>query len=94
LSHGGRATRGSWERAFYYVKVVTRGATAETTKGSPRQQTQTLAHIIDGHDSLRDAGYSDAELVYVARMGEGWKTDLEGDRVPLVGFGVLRDETR
>jgi hypothetical protein len=55
---------------------------------------QTLAHIIDGHDSRRDAGYSDAELVYVARMGEGWKTDLEGDRVPLVGFGVLRDETR
>jgi hypothetical protein len=73
---------------LYYVKVVTRGATAVTAKGSPRQ---ALAYITDGHDSRRDPGYSDAELVYVARMGEGWKTDLEDGRVPLVGFGVLRD---
>ena len=51
------------------MKVVTRGATALTAKGTP---SQALAYITDGHDSRRDPGYSDAELVYVARMGEGW----------------------
>ena len=74
---------------LYYVKVVTRGATAVTAKGSPRQ---ALDYITDGHDSRRDPGYSDAELAYIARMGEGWKTDLEGGRVPLVGLGALAGE--
>jgi hypothetical protein len=71
------------------VKVVTRGATAVTAQGSPGQ---ALDYITDGHDSRRDPGYSDAELAYVARMGEGWKTDLEGGRVPLMGLGTLRGE--
>lgn len=72
---------------MYYVKVVTRGATS-AKKGTPRQ---AVDYITDGHDARRDPGYSDAELAYIARMGDGWKTDLEGGRVPLVGLGDLRD---
>lgn len=71
---------------MYYVRVATRGAKALKT-GSPRQ---ALDYISDGHDSRRDAGYSDGELAYIARMGDGWKTDLEGGRIPLVGLGELR----
>ncbi len=71
---------------MYYVKLATRGAKA-AKKGSPRQ---AIDYITDGHDTRRDPGYSDAELAYIARMGEGWKTDLEGGRVPLTGFGTLR----
>jgi hypothetical protein len=70
----------------YYVKVATRGAKALKT-GSPRQ---ALEYISDGHDARRDAGYSDGELAYIARMGDGWKTDLERGRIPLVGLGELR----
>jgi hypothetical protein len=70
----------------YYVRVATRGSPA---KGSPRQ---ALNYITDGHDARRDASYSDAELHYIARMDPGWKTDLEGGRVPLVGFGELAGE--
>jgi hypothetical protein len=67
----------------YYVRVATRGS-AKT--GSPRQ---ALNYITDAHDARRDPSYSDAELHYIARMDPGWKTDLEGGRVPLVGFGEL-----
>ena len=74
---------------MYYVKVVTRGASTRV-KGSPRQ---AIDYITDGHDLRRDPGYSDGELAYIARMGDGWKTDLEGGRVPLVGVGALRGET-
>jgi hypothetical protein len=74
---------------LYYVKVVTRGAKS-TVKGTP---AQALDYISDGHDARRDPGYSDAELAYIARMDEGWKTELEGGRVPLVGLGGLRGET-
>lgn len=70
---------------MYYLKVATRGAGARA-KGSPRQ---ALRYITDGHDARRDPGYSDGELRYIARMGEGWKTELEGGRVPLAGFGEL-----
>jgi hypothetical protein len=73
----------------FYVKVATRGG-ATATKGSPRQ---ALDYITDGHDTRRDPGYSDGELAYIARMGEGWKTDLEGGRVPLTGFGLLAGES-
>jgi hypothetical protein len=70
----------------YYVRVVTRGS-AKT--GSPRH---ALNYITDAHDVRRDPSYSDAELHYIARMDPGWKTDLEGGRVPLVGFGELAGE--
>jgi len=73
----------------FYVKVATRGG-ATARKGSPRQ---ALDYITDGHDTRRDPGYSDGELAYIARMGEGWKTDLEGGRVPLTGFGLLASES-
>jgi hypothetical protein len=73
----------------FYVKVATRGG-ATARKGSPRQ---ALDYITDGHDTRRDPGYSDSELAYIARMGEGWKTDLEGGRVPLTGFGLLAGES-
>ena len=70
----------------YYVRIATRGSAAT---GSPRQ---ALNYITDGHDARRDPSYSDAELHYIARMDPGWKTDLEGGRVPLVGFGELAGE--
>ena len=70
----------------YYVRMATRGS-AKT--GSPRQ---ALNYITDAHDIRRDTTYSDAELHYIARMDPGWKTDLEGGRVPLVGFGELAGE--
>jgi hypothetical protein len=70
----------------YYVRIATRGS-AKT--GSPRQ---ALNYITDAHDIRRDTSYSDAELHYIARMDSGWKTDLEGGRVPLVGFGELAGE--
>ena len=70
----------------YYVRISTRGSAAT---GSPRQ---ALNYITDGHDARRDPSYSDAELHYIARMDPGWKTDLEGGRVPLVGFGELAGE--
>jgi hypothetical protein len=73
----------------FYVKVATRGG-ATARKGSPRQ---ALDYITDGHDTRRDPGYSDGELAYIARMGEGWKTDLEGGRVPLAGFGLLAGQS-
>jgi len=66
----------------YYVRVATRGS---AQKGTPRQ---ALNYITDGHDARRDASYSDA----ISRMDPGCKTDLEGGRVPLVGFGVLAGE--
>lgn len=73
---------------MYYVQVRTRSSGAKA-KGTP---DQAIDYITDGHDSRRDSGYSDAELRYIARMGAGWKTDLEGGRVPLVGFGTLAGE--
>jgi hypothetical protein len=68
----------------YYVRVATRGSPKTV---SPRQ---ALNYITDGHDAPRDSSYSDAELHYIARMDPGWKTNLEGGRVPLVGFGQHR----
>lgn len=48
-----------------------------------------MDYISDGHDSRRDPTFSEGEVEYIARMGEGWKTEMEGGRVPLVGFGRL-----
>jgi hypothetical protein len=70
---------------LYYVKVVTRSS-GGSAKGTPRQ---ALEYITDGHDARRDPNYSEAEIAYIARMGEGWKTDLEGGSVPLAGLGTL-----
>jgi hypothetical protein len=70
---------------MYYVKVVTRSS-GGSAKGTPRQ---ALEYITDGHDARRDPAFSAAEIAYIARMGEGWKTELEGGRVPLVGLGAL-----
>ncbi len=71
----------------YYVRVATRGS---AKSGTP---LQALNYISDGHDARRDPSYSEAELRYVARMDPGWKADLEGGRVPLVGFGELASHT-
>ena len=70
----------------FYVRVATRGS---AMRGTPRQ---ALNYITDGHDARRDPSYSDAELHYIARMDQGWKTDLEGGRVPLAGLGTLAGE--
>ncbi len=72
----------------FYVKVVTRGS-GGSTKGTP---AQAVDYITDGHDFRKEPGYSDEELAYIARLGEGWKTTLEGGRVPLVGYGALEGE--
>jgi hypothetical protein len=50
----------------------------------------TVEHnITDTHDSERDRSYSNAELRYIARLDEGWKQELEGGRLPLVGLAAL-----
>jgi hypothetical protein len=69
----------------YYVKVATRSSRA-SVRQSPRR---AVAYITDNHDVNRDPGCSHDELRYIARMGEGWKTELEGGRLPLIGFGTL-----
>jgi hypothetical protein len=70
---------------MYYVRCNTRSSGA-SAKGTP---TQALDYITDAHDAERDPSYSHAELAYIARLDPGWKTDLEGGRVPLVGLGSL-----
>lgn len=73
------------ERVSYYVKAMTRGEHG-TAKGSP---VQAMDYIQDRHDAKRDTVYSDGEIEYIARMGEGWKTEIEGGRIPMVGYGRL-----
>jgi len=69
----------------YYVKAMTRGEKG-SAKGSP---TQAMDYLTDGHDQRRDPAFSDGEVQYIARMGEGWKTEQEGGKVPMVGYGRL-----
>lgn len=69
----------------YYVKAMTRGKKGRA-KGSP---TQAMDYLTDGHDQRRDPAFSDGEVQYIARMGEGWKTEQEGGKVPMVGYGRL-----
>jgi hypothetical protein len=70
---------------MYYVRCNTRSSGA-SARGTPRQ---AVDYITDAHDAERDPSYSHAELAYIARLDPGWKTDLEGGRVPLVGLGAL-----
>lgn len=69
----------------YYAKVTTRGAKG-SAKGSP---TQAMDYLQDNHDVKRETAFSDGEIEYVARMGDGWKTEIEGGQIPLVGYGRL-----
>jgi len=59
----------------------------------PRLARQALGYLADNHDRERDAGCSEAEFNYIARLDPGWKTDLEGGRGPLVGYGTLKGVT-
>lgn len=74
---------------MYYVKAVTRSS-GGSAKGTPRR---AISYITDNHDSRRAVSLLDGELRYIARLGEGWKTELEGGPVQLVGFGVLAEVT-
>jgi hypothetical protein len=69
----------------YYVRCSTRSSGA-SSKGTPEQ---ALRYITDAHDAERDPAYSYEELRYIARLDPGWKADLEGGRLPLVGLGAL-----
>jgi hypothetical protein len=69
----------------YYVRCATRSSGA-SAKGTPEQ---ALRYITDAHDAERDPTYSRDELRYIARLDPGWKTDLEGGRLRLVGLGQL-----
>jgi hypothetical protein len=73
----------------YYVRCTTRSSGA-SSKGTPRQ---ALDYVTDVHDQERDPSCSRAELTYIARLDPGWKTTLEGGRVPLVGLGAPRSVT-
>lgn len=89
LPHGGGAARGArkGEKALsFYVKVMTRGEKG-TAQGSP---SQAMDYLTDGHDQRRVPAVSEGEVEYIARMGEGWKTEMEGGRIPMVGFGRLK----
>jgi hypothetical protein len=70
---------------MYYVRCNTRSSAA-SSKGTP---AQAVEYITDTHDSERDPSYSNAELRYIARLDEGWKQELEGGRLALVGLGAL-----
>jgi hypothetical protein len=70
---------------MYYVRCNTRSSGA-SSKGTP---AQALQYITDAHDSERDPSYSHAELRYIARLDPGWKQQLEGGRLALVGLGEL-----
>jgi hypothetical protein len=70
---------------MYYVRCNTRSSGA-SSKGTP---AQALQYITDAHDSERDPSYSNAELRYIARLDPGWKQQLEGGRLALVGLGAL-----
>lgn len=48
-----------------------------------------VSYLADDHDSKKDPKLSQAEVSYIARMDEGWKTNLEGGRIPLEGHGAL-----
>ncbi len=74
------------EGVSFYVKVMTRGEKG-TAKGTP---AQAMDYLTDGHDQRRGPAFSESEVDYIARMGEGWKTEIEGGRTPLVGFGRLK----
>lgn len=89
MPHGGGAARGArkGEKALsFYVKVMTRGEKG-TARGSP---SQAMDYLTDGHDQRRGPAFSEGEVDYIARTGEGWKTELEGGRIPMVGFGRLK----
>jgi hypothetical protein len=70
---------------MYYVRCNTRSSGA-SSKGTP---AQALQYITDAHDSEREPSYSNAELRYIARLDPGWKQQLEGGRLALVGLGEL-----
>jgi hypothetical protein len=74
----------------YYVKAMTRSS-GGSRKGTPKR---AIDYITDGHDARRDPGWSEAELQYIARIGEGWKTEQEGGRVALVFGQHWRDWPR
>ena len=79
---------------LYYVKVVARGATAVTAKGSPHQ---ALACITDGHDSRREQGYGKHVVlvdVYIAFVSDGsYRSTLMYDRLHpnIAGFQKMAD---
>ena len=86
MPHGGKAARGAQiGRTVYYVRCSTRSSGA-SSKGTPEQ---AIRYITDAHDAERDPAYSYEELRYIARLDPGWKADLEGGRLPLVGLGAL-----
>lgn len=90
--HDGAAVRGATlgvNDLSYYVKAMTRGEQG-TAKGTP---AQAMDYLTDGHDMRRDPAFSEGEVAYISRMGEGWKTEMEGGKVPLVGFGRLNGIT-
>jgi hypothetical protein len=71
----------------YYTRLKTRGPGAASA-GSP---SDAFNYIGDGHDEHETARYSAAELEYIARSGDGWKTELEGGPVPVLAHGTLKD---
>lgn len=83
--HSRSRGKGRERGVSYYVKAMTRGEGGKA-KGTP---AQAMDYLTDGHDHRKEAAISDGELEYIARMGEGWKTELEGGRIPMVGYGRL-----
>ena len=69
--------------AGYYAKTQTRSSGA-TNKGTA---AQAMNYLTDDHDTKRMGQVSDAEMDYMARVNPGHKTDLEGGRIPLLGYG-------
>lgn len=69
--------------AAYYGKSITRSSGAKN-KGTA---SQAMDYLQDDHDSKRIAQVSEAELDYMARVNPGYKTEQEGGKIPLQGYG-------
>jgi hypothetical protein len=69
--------------AGYYGKSFTRSSGA-TNKGTA---SQAMDYLTDDHDSKRMSLVSEGELAYMARINPGYKTNFEGGRIPLMGYG-------
>jgi len=90
ITHGGGAPRELLLRrknvAVFYGNIKTRSSGA-TNKGTP---TQAVDYLQDDHDSKRMAMVGEAEIAYMARINPGYKTNLEGGRIPLNGYGKCK----
>lgn len=74
----------------FYSHIEKRGGETSGKSGSSSGGPgSAMNYLQDDHDSRKVLQVSADEQAYIQRLGEGVKTDLEGGRLPLVGYGKL-----